>query len=400
LVLAHAGLATTDMALTACLTASFFAMILWAEDPSWKHTAIFGVASGLALLSKFTALGYLSAAAALSLVVYLAIERPGVARLMELARARAGKLGVAMAIGAFTIWAGYLFSFGKIPGTNVSVPAPEWFDGIVSASSHLVGGGASYFWGTVSEKARISYFPVALAVKTPLAYLLLLVLGVVLCLRRRTTVALLPLAFSFAILALAMMGNVNLGVRHILPVYCGFSIAAAVALVQLGEWSSAKKWAGPAALLALLWFVGTGVVHHPYYLAYFNELAGSEPEKILIDSDLDWNQDYVEVAEKLRSMGVTEVNMGRAPELEPYLQIWPGLPKVLPLRPLVPVAGWAVVSITADKLTQYGLMHRYPNLTPWWDALTPVQRVGSTLFYYVPPGSIRLRQAPPSEPRP
>ena len=66
---------------------------------------------------------------------------------------------------------------------------------------------------------------------------------------------------------------------------------------------------GPGPLAALLWLVGTGVWNHPYYLAYFNELAGRHPENIVVDSDYDWSQDYVEVAQKLRAMHVTEVKL-------------------------------------------------------------------------------------------
>src|SRR5664279_5277355 len=39
-VLAHAGMATTDMALTACLSAAFFALLLWAEEPTWPHSLL------------------------------------------------------------------------------------------------------------------------------------------------------------------------------------------------------------------------------------------------------------------------------------------------------------------------------------------------------------------------
>jgi hypothetical protein len=47
------------------------------------------------------------------------------------------------------------------------------------------------------------------------------------------------------------------------------------------------------------------------------------------------------------------------------------------------------VSPTIDKTTQYGLYFRYPNMQPWFDTLTPQERVGSYLLYYVPPGSPR-----------
>ena len=44
-----------------------------------------------------------------------------------------------------------------------------------------------------------------------------------------------------------------------------------------------------------------------------------------MDSDLDWSQDYVEVAERLRAMNVTEVNFGFVPWLNPYFEVVAGL---------------------------------------------------------------------------
>ena len=57
-VLAHGGVATTDMPLTACLSAAFFALLVWAEEPTWQHSRILGATTALAVVSKFTALGY------------------------------------------------------------------------------------------------------------------------------------------------------------------------------------------------------------------------------------------------------------------------------------------------------------------------------------------------------
>src|SRR5260370_3464724 len=53
-VLAHAGLATTDMALAACLGAAFYSLVLWAETPGWKYSLLLGVTTAFTTLSKFT----------------------------------------------------------------------------------------------------------------------------------------------------------------------------------------------------------------------------------------------------------------------------------------------------------------------------------------------------------
>ena len=39
---------------------------------------------------------------------------------------------------------------------------------------------------------------------------------------------------------------------------------------------------------------------HPDYLAYFNALAGDDPERIVVDSDLDWGQDIKRLGQRLR----------------------------------------------------------------------------------------------------
>jgi hypothetical protein len=183
-----------------------------------------------------------------------------------------------------------------------------------------------------------------------------------------------------------MTSPVNYGVRHVLPVYMGFSIVAALAVVRLAR---TGKWAGVAAGALVLWMAVSGAIRHPDYLAYFNELAGSEPEKVLVDSDLDWGQDTILLARRLRELGVKEVSYIQMNLDSAHLQVWPGMPPTKPINPVVPAKGWTAVGPTFSKVGQYGLDHRYPNLKPWFEYRKPVERVGSQLLYYVPPGSLR-----------
>ncbi len=385
-VLAHAGLATTDMALTACLGAAFLSLLVWAEKPSFRHSLLLGAATAMAVLSKFTALGFLPVAAVFALVVYLVADRPGWKRLAALAKRRAAPLAVAVLVGALVVWAGYLFSFGAVPGWSVRLPAPELFDGIRRAMRHNAGEGGGYLFGRLSPTGWWYFFPAALTVKTPLAFLFLLGLGGWLTVRAGHARPLLPWAFSLGILAPAMTSPVNYGVRHVLPVYMGFSIVAALAVVRLVQ---TGKWARVAAGALVLWMAVSGAIRHPDYLAYFNELAGSEPEKVLVDSDLDWGQDTILLARRLRELGARQVSYIQMNLDSAHLQVWPGMPPTRPINPLVPAEGWTAVGPTFWKVGQYGLDHRYPNLNPWFESLKPVERVGSQLLYYVPPGSLR-----------
>jgi hypothetical protein len=383
-VLAHAGLATTDMGLAACLGAAFFALILWAESPTWKRSVLLGLAGASAVLCKFTALGYLPAAAVVALLAWGIVVKPGGAQLTQLARERAPGFLVALATGTVTIWAAYFFSFGPMPGGGASLPAPEFFDGIRTALRHNSEGHPSYLLGRNGTGGWWYYFAVALAVKTPIAFLILMALGAWVCVKRREQPGvLLPLAFALGILLPAMAGHVNIGVRHILPIYLGLSIIAAAGLIRAAQ-------ATPVGALALVvWMAISGALSHPDYLAYFNEFAGGEPEKVLVDSDLDWGQSTKQLARRLKQLGATEVNFGVRNGRSAYLEVWPGLPKIKPIHPAVPAEGWTAVSPTIEKTTQYGLYFRYPNMQPWFDSLTPKERVGSYLLYYLPPGSLR-----------
>ena len=58
------------------------------------------------------------------------------------------------------------------------MPAPEFFDGVSVALRHNEGGHDAYLLGQVSKRGWWYYFPVTLAVKTPIGFLLLLTVGV------------------------------------------------------------------------------------------------------------------------------------------------------------------------------------------------------------------------------
>ena len=390
-VLAHAGLATTDSAITACLGMAFLAAVEWARQPDLRRSILFGLAAGVVALAKFTALIYYPAGLALALLCYLAIERPGGARLKELAAARLRAFAVAVAVGTVVIWAGYLFTFGKpaLWSSSVPLPAPDLFDGLRILLEHNRGGHASYLFGTMSLTGFWYYFPVALAVKTPLALLLLVAGGLWLAWRRRTVPALLPVAFAAGVLLPAMAGNINIGVRHVLPMYVAFAVLGGMALDELLASASARRWSLPAAGVAVLWLAGAGAAAHPDYIPYFNELV-RHPDEVLVDSDYDWGQDNKRLALRLRQLGATSVNFDNvlSQDME-FLQKFPGLPPIHPINPLEPAEGWTAVSPTIDRVTQYGLEYRYPNLKPWFDTIEPRERVGTLLLYYVPPGTLR-----------
>ena len=236
-VLAHAGLATTDMALTGALGAAFVAGIGWLERPSVKAAAAFGALTGLMTLSKFSGLVFFPAAAAIALAGYFAAVRPGWREVVGAVRVRLATFGLAVAVGCLVVWAGYRFSFGEVGFAQLRLPAPELFAGLEQVRQHNAAGHPAYLLGARSQTGFWTYYLVALGVKTPLAFLALLGIGIAALWRQRERSARLwtPLAFSAGILLVALFSNINIGIRHILPIYAGLSAIAAVGLARMFE---------------------------------------------------------------------------------------------------------------------------------------------------------------------
>jgi len=381
-VLAHAGVVTTDMALTAFVTAAFVAALYWIANPTRTASLVFGAMIGLAVLSKFSALPFLPAAMTAALAWYAVVERSPAAWWLEGARKRAVPFALAVLTGALVIWAGYRFSFA-------GGPAPELFAGIRQVIEHNQKGHSAYLLGHISNTGWWYFFPVILWFKTPLAFLGLFLYGAFLCLRRPRatgTAVGIALMFSLGILLFSMTSRINIGVRHILPVYAGFSLAGAAAVTHLMELASrGARWAGCTLTIALTWMAATSLLNHPDYLAYFNFTAGSEPEKIAVDSDLDWGQDMKRLGARLREAGATEVAF--TPFVLADLKNMLGFPPVRKSDPLKPSPGWNAVSVTEWKESRMALFNEHPELKTWPDEYKPRERIGtSILLYYFPPG--------------
>jgi hypothetical protein len=155
---------------------------------------------------------------------------------------------------------------------------------------------SSFLMGETTTTGRWYYFPVAMAVKTPLTTILMLAAASVWAARSVSkgrivdqTWTLVAFAGPAAILfALAMSSALNLGIRHVFPVYpvIWLSIGLAVASLSLQR-------ARVASVIALAGSSVEVARQAPDHLAFFNALAGGSTggARILSDSNLDWGQD-------------------------------------------------------------------------------------------------------------
>ncbi|HWD00154.1 MAG TPA: glycosyltransferase family 39 protein [Candidatus Sulfopaludibacter sp.] len=376
-VLGHGGLATTDMACTAGMAIAFVAGSYWLERPSWARGAGFGAATGVMVLCKYSVLLFFPAVVAFCLVWYLVTERPGMGFIASALKQRLPSLALAVLVAVLVIWAGFRFSFGDSGIAHLKLPAPELFAGIRQVAEHNAYGHDSYLLGVRGHTGFFWFFPVALSVKTPLAFLFFLFVGIALVFRKHKLYARpwIPLAFSAAILIPSLFSSINIGVRHILPIYLGFTMLAAIAVVRMMELAETRRWIRIGLGVMMLWYAGSSLLSHPDYLPYFNALAGSEPEKILADSDLDWGQDLKRLSARLHQVGATSVSFDRY-----IVGDWEkehGFPKIYKLNQYSPSVGWNAIGVGLWKESR---------LVLWPDAIKPQERVGkSILLWYFPP---------------
>ena len=170
---------------------------------------------------------------------------------------------------------------------------------------HTGKGRRAFLLGRYSLDGWWYFFPVTWLVKNPLPFLLALpAAGAVAWQNRRRPVSaggvnyygLAPLLVLGGVYgAFALSGKLNIGARHLLPLY-------PTALVFAGL-ACRLSLPGPRLRAGFLGILVAGSVleaglAHPQYLAYFNVLAGG-PERgwrVLSDSSADWGQSLPQVS--------------------------------------------------------------------------------------------------------
>jgi hypothetical protein len=266
----------------------------------------------------------------------------------------------------------------------VPVPAPELFRGLWKARQRAASDLSGYILGRMRPGLCWYFFLVALAVKSPLAFLILVGVGVAVLLNRLPYRAdwrfLGPTVAAVTILLVTMPFKLHLGVRYILVVYPLLSTAAGFGAVSLWQNSAHRRWARAATVLLLGWLVVCSVRAHPDYLPYFNELAGSQPERILVDSDLDWGQDLLRLEGALRSRRIDKIAVCYFGTADPSKH---GLPPFTQLVPFTPATGWIAISIF--KLKE-GLPEP-AGAYSWLEAYQPAALVGKSIRLYDIPGT-------------
>lgn len=336
-LIANGSLVTTDTAISATAFAAVYALYRFRQKPNVLRFVPVGLAVGLMLAAKHSAVIFVPILFGLLIADAAIFRRNGNHLPKQILRQTAAFAGFFL-IGLILLWAFYGFRYHAIPGATENTISienyikensrrPEIAD---SLSAQIVASvnqtrifPESYILGIADVVATGSrntwifdrnyptgqwfYFPLAFAVKSSVALLLLLPLGLLFPFfnpekRREVMFLLVPSLLFFAV---SLTSGLNIGVRHILPVYPFFVVIAGGGAV----WAGRKFHVFRYILIALLLFhAATAVRTAPNYMAFANDFWGgtNNTYRIFREANVDFGQNTKLVNEYLARENISD----------------------------------------------------------------------------------------------
>ncbi|MGH3040302.1 MAG: hypothetical protein ACRDNG_00915, partial [Gaiellaceae bacterium] len=182
---------------------------------------------------------------------------------------------------------------------------------------------------------------------------------------------------------------IQIGVRHVLPIYPFLALVAAQGARSLTRWPRAPMAGKFIVAILLGWMYWSSLRAHPDYLPYFNEIVGTHPEHFLMASDLDWGQDLDRLEVALRARQIDTVHLAYWGTARPEKHLSSA---VVPLNPDSRPKGWIAVSL-ANRIGRSAPSYE------WLGSTLHVARVGRTIDLYFA-GDEPTGGGPPRSPSP
>ena len=335
--LAHGAFVTTDTGVTCFLFATVYAFYRFVKKPTFWRLILVGAGAGLALSAKHTGILVFPTLLVLAVCEWLLSRNvePAATPTRRLSIAQyAGALAVITAVSLTLLWGSYGFRYAARPaGLQLNPTSAEYIAQMsrpreakllatiarfrLLPESYIYGLAdvrmmddfySSFLLGKTYPHGVWFYFPIAILIKSTLSFLILLGIAVWAIATRKLArwreilfLTVPPVIY----LAVAMSSHMNIGVRHILPIYAFLGVligGVAVALVN-----RQRRWIYVFAAL-ILFQVITSLRAFPTYIPYVNEAWGGPKNAwwLLSDSNSDWAQQLKATREYLDSRGVKD----------------------------------------------------------------------------------------------
>ena len=438
--LAHGRLVTTDVAAALGVVLSTYFWLKFLEKPSKKNIILAGLILGISMLFKFSLILLVPFFAIITIVkVFLKFKSQGVKKLFRgilkyaIFAVIIGMIGI-----IFIIWPVYQFhvldypierqtsdtesilsSFSLVPLKDLCIwmiqkpilrPLTHYLLGLLMVFQRTAGGNTTYFMGIVSNVGWWYYFPIVYFLKVPLALHILSLIALF------WAVSLIKKPFwqkpwfritewvknhfsEFSMMVFLVIywttsiaGNLNIGLRHVLPTFPFIYILVSLGIFNLLKKIKKiplKKMANSFISVLLGFYIVSSLLAWPHYLSYFNEIAGGSEEgyKYVVDSNYDWGQDLKRLKNWVEKNNIEEIYVdyfggGNAEYyLKEKYRSWNGNNKPQNF----PKGNYLAVSVT---LLQGGRGNAAPGFDQptgfylWLNNYEPETKIGSSIFVY------------------
>jgi hypothetical protein len=271
---------------------------------------------------------------------------------------------------------------------------------------------ASYLGGQWKQGGWWYFYVTGLVFKTPIALLLLFVLGGAVIAFRSTSQKTLLGLVSVAAISLSLLAVISLNtglnryIRYALPVLPLLILFAAgtTSLLHNAKSIAIRRFVGGSIAAAILCIVSISAWNAPHWLSYFNALAGgpSGGQQWFVDSNIDWGQDlpYVQkwidqhpdAAGQLRVAyfgAISPESVGIQSTLPPAYVKEVANQSYLDQASSGPLPGWYIISknyVVGHPLpvpTEAGQLQHYRHQPyTYFQKFKPIEQIGYSMFVY------------------
>lgn len=293
-------------------------------------------------------------------------------------------------------------------------PLATYLLGIAMVFKRVAGGNGAYFMHQVSINAFPSYFQTVFVLKEPLIMLFLMLSALLLTgwnnfkallnhFKESVTRAPWLTAlrdylrhhietigmFSFILLYtyISVTGNLNIGFRHLFPILPFAYILTAKVIIDFCQkrknLPTKVTFLSITLILSLLLIIETAVAY-PYYMSYFNQIAGGPKNgyNFVTDSNADWGQDLKRLRlflDKHPEIDKIRIDYFGGADAKYYIKdkyiMWYDSK-----RPLE--AGWYAISTNFLEGSIYNITKKDEQTYRWTQKIAPVYQVGTSIFLY------------------
>jgi hypothetical protein len=380
-VLTHAGMATNDMAATAALIFALYIFSRYWDEPGYRNAAFSGFALAIAFGSKLSLVLFLPLALA-PFVFFLG--QPSQWTKQQCLRSLAhGAVFVSVAV--FLLLAIYRFELTPVPKLgNLPLPLIGIKIGMQQLWAHNREGHDAVMFGAYSRYGFRLFFPLMLLLKTPLGILGLVAAGYLALLFRWNSwppPVKIALWAAPAIVAACTTSSINIGLRHVLPVYPMLALAGALALNLVPRRIPASALRAVLGL-ALLLGLGESATAFSDPLPWFNLLTPEPRDFVTVDSDLDWGQNIYRLSKYLKEEKIDNLGLVYFGSVQTGAFDFPKA--TTGVDPMRPTTGYVVVSSYIRRLECLK-----SGKFCWLNQFQPEFSIGDSVhIYYIPGASL------------